>query len=325
MRFNHIAAICFVSFLTISPAHGLIIDDFTRGPITILRQPNEFPPPAVQTGLDPAHVLGGTRTIDFGGIQAGTGPIVVAIDHGLTFDATQPVPNDPNSTGLLEYFSFGWGDQPIDLTQGGGDAFVLDFATTTFVKALSTPGQIEPSPSLSLWVTSINGSTTTKRGISFSVANSTTTQQIVLPFTITPAIDYTKISAVSLFDANGGIGTYFELSSIYTRVTQQPGDANGDNLVNLSDLQILGDHWLSNGANWATGDFTGDGLVNLADLQILGDNWGYGVGADVSFDEALLALPGVGLNVPEPTALSVLMLCCLAGELARPSRSKLRG
>ncbi|MCC6680089.1 MAG: SBBP repeat-containing protein [Phycisphaeraceae bacterium] len=102
------------------------------------------------------------------------------------------------------------------------------------------------------------------------------------------------------------------------------GDANDDQQINLTDLQILGDNWQASGANWAMGDFTGDGLVNLADLQVLGDNWGYGVGEDVSFDDALLALPGVGLNVPEPTALALLLLGCLAGGLARPARSKLR-
>ncbi|MCC6681270.1 MAG: PEP-CTERM sorting domain-containing protein [Phycisphaeraceae bacterium] len=82
-----------------------------------------------------------------------------------------------------------------------------------------------------------------------------------------------------------------------------PGDANGDGLVNLSDLQILGDNWQSTTATWAEADFTGDNIVNLADLQILGDNWGFGVGPDVSFDQAL-----AGVAIPEPTSLLLVGL-----------------
>ncbi len=86
-----------------------------------------------------------------------------------------------------------------------------------------------------------------------------------------------------------------------------PGDANGDGMVNLADLQILGDNWQSTTASWAMADFTGDGNVNLADLQILGDNWGYGVGSDISFDEAL-----AGLVVPEPAGVMLLSLGAVA-------------
>ncbi len=91
-------------------------------------------------------------------------------------------------------------------------------------------------------------------------------------------------------------------------VSYHPGDANGDGMVNLADLQILGDNWQSTTATWAQADFTGDGNVNLADLQILGDNWGFGVGADISFDEAL-----AGVVIPEP---ATAMLLGLGGLLA---------
>ncbi len=85
------------------------------------------------------------------------------------------------------------------------------------------------------------------------------------------------------------------------------GDANGDGMVNLADLQILGDNWQSTTATWAQADFTGDGNVNLADLQILGDNWGYGVNPDLSFDEALAQV-----SIPEPAALSLLGVGAMA-------------
>ncbi len=91
-----------------------------------------------------------------------------------------------------------------------------------------------------------------------------------------------------------------------------PGDANGDGMVNLADLQILGDNWQSTTATWSEADFTGDGNVNLADLQILGDNWGFGVSPDVAFDEALAQVA-----IPEPGVCGLLAVGGLLTTLRR--------
>ncbi|MCC6682270.1 MAG: hypothetical protein IT445_15315 [Phycisphaeraceae bacterium] len=101
----------------------------------------------------------------------------------------------------------------------------------------------------------------------------------------------------------GASGTLISgpLYDLWQQSFLQPGDANGDGMVNLSDLQILGDNWQSTTATWAEADFTGDSTVNLADLQILGDNWGFGTGPDVSFGEAL-----AGASIPEPASLLLL-------------------
>ncbi|MCC6682938.1 MAG: PEP-CTERM sorting domain-containing protein [Phycisphaeraceae bacterium] len=87
--------------------------------------------------------------------------------------------------------------------------------------------------------------------------------------------------------------------------TTHPGDANGDGMVNLADLQILGDNWQSTTATWAEADFTGDSTVNLADLQIIGDNWGYGTSPDITLDEAIEL---AGVTIPEPTGVVLLGL-----------------
>ncbi len=95
---------------------------------------------------------------------------------------------------------------------------------------------------------------------------------------------------------------YLQNASLYSYHVQTihaPGDANGDGIVNLGDLQILGDHWQSTAAAWADGDFTGDGIVNLADLQIIGDHWG----DIISLDEAITSLEA---TIPEPQSLVVL-------------------
>ncbi len=100
--------------------------------------------------------------------------------------------------------------------------------------------------------------------------------------------------------------TYDELA---VRVTAAlPGDANLDGLINLGDLQILGDHWMDDTGTWSDGDFTGDGLVNLADLQILGDQWGMSA-ADV----ARLS----PVSIPEPGTFSLMLLCVLGAACHR--------
>ncbi len=127
----------------------------------------------------------------------------------------------------------------------------------------------------------------------------------------------------ALIRSNGSTGQYFDgwidglkiSTDSPFAVALHPGDANGDGIVNLADLQILGDNWQSTTATWAEADFTGDGNVNLADLQILGDNWGYGVSPDVSFDEAL-----AGIVIPEPTSLALLAVAGLLALRSHASR-----
>ncbi|MCC6682668.1 MAG: exo-alpha-sialidase [Phycisphaeraceae bacterium] len=99
-------------------------------------------------------------------------------------------------------------------------------------------------------------------------------------------------SSAFLLDSDG-----FMIRSVSV-VIPEPGDANGDGMVNLSDLQVLGDNWQSISADWTTGDFNGDGIVDLSDLQVMGDNWGMGTVQDIAFSEAL-GLADV--HVPEPT------------------------
>ena len=49
-----------------------------------------------------------------------------------------------------------------------------------------------------------------------------------------------------------------------------PGDLTGDNLVDLSDLQLLlSNYGMPSGAAYEDGDLDGDGAVDLADLQAL--------------------------------------------------------
>lgn len=80
-----------------------------------------------------------------------------------------------------------------------------------------------------------------------------------------------------------------------------PGDANLDGQVDALDVLIVADSFDANGT-WAEGDFDGDGLVALDDLTILGGFYGTGatdVGL-IGFEQALVA---AGLVVPEPASM----------------------
>lgn len=83
-----------------------------------------------------------------------------------------------------------------------------------------------------------------------------------------------------------------------------PGDANGDDKVDGSDVTILAGNWQVGiggvgGANWGMGDFNNDGMVDGSDVTILAGNWQYGV------ESAALA-------VPEPSTLAMMLLAMLS-------------
>ncbi len=74
-----------------------------------------------------------------------------------------------------------------------------------------------------------------------------------------------------------------------------PGDANGDGIVGVVDLGILG-------ANVGAGEVlfsNGDNMVDVADLGILGANW---TGAEST------QVGGLNLHVPEPATMAVVVI-----------------
>ena len=103
----------------------------------------------------------------------------------------------------------------------------------------------------------------------------------------------------------------------------EPGDANLDGKVDVSDLAILAANYRKHvTGGWTQADFNNDGVVDVKDLAILAANYRYGVASDVvpAYDgldaEALelLSLAGVTV-VPEPGAL-IMLAVALIGALA---------
>ena len=79
-----------------------------------------------------------------------------------------------------------------------------------------------------------------------------------------------------------------------------PGDVNGDGVVDVADLGVLGANFNQSNMTFADGDFNDDGIVDVADLGILGANW-----------TASQAAGNTSALVPEPTTLSLLAMSVL--------------
>jgi hypothetical protein len=73
-------------------------------------------------------------------------------------------------------------------------------------------------------------------------------------------------------------------------IAPPPGDATGDDIVNVDDLGILATNYGQAARNWSSGDFTGDTVVNVDDLGVLASSY------------------GTGGQVPEPGIMSLVVL-----------------
>jgi len=112
----------------------------------------------------------------------------------------------------------------------------------------------------------------------------------------------------NIYDADGNLVAGASNEQIATRPifvielggSTVSGDVNGDGLVDVADLGIVGANFGSHNAVPADGDFNRDGVIDVADLGILGANWS----ASQSTGTATAL-------VPEPTTLSLLAMSML--------------
>ncbi|HEX3357679.1 MAG TPA: DUF1349 domain-containing protein, partial [Tepidisphaeraceae bacterium] len=73
------------------------------------------------------------------------------------------------------------------------------------------------------------------------------------------------------------------------------GDANRDDIVNITDFNALAANFGMNGRTWSQGDFNGDGIVNLLDLNAIATNFGQGVAAPSSQAASVQAAQTISL------------------------------
>ena len=103
----------------------------------------------------------------------------------------------------------------------------------------------------------------------------------------------------SLGGANAGFDDAFvvKFSDSTTIPGTIPGDFDGDGLVGLTDLNILGGNWNQSVTPGTNGDANGNGLVGLEDLLVLGGNWD--------------SPPAT--SIPEPTSLMLALVALSTG------------
>ena len=106
-----------------------------------------------------------------------------------------------------------------------------------------------------------------------------------------------------------GVANYTTYEGGLTKITKLiPGDANGDGMVNGSDVTILASNWQGTDTTWADGDFNGDGKVDGSDVTILAGNW------QASLDDTTNTTTTA---VPEPSVIIMLLGMMLAAGLIR--------
>jgi hypothetical protein len=75
----------------------------------------------------------------------------------------------------------------------------------------------------------------------------------------------------------------------------EPGDLNGDGLVDAADAGIMFGNWGSTVFGYFDGNLNGDAYIDAADAGIMFANWTGDAGP-------------VGITIPEPTTLTLLSL-----------------
>jgi hypothetical protein len=274
------------SFLA-ATARAVVIDDFSVGAITVAG-----PAVQLQSGLDPSHVLGGTRSMNVG--QFGNGSVLeVDPASGLNF----------HSTGW-GYFNLQYdltaGGTATDLTAGGQDRIRLHFGE---VQTSYTP--------FGLYLTLPPNSS--NNGVSLAIQN---WDGLILevPFSALPASP-TAAESLTVSVNRNPAGSSFVIESITTAGTPNPGDFNRDGVVNLDDYDV----WrrfagisTRNGATWAiaSADGNADGRVDGADFVIWQKFGASPPGGGASF------------TAPEPAAIIPILCAAVIGHLSRMRRSQ---
>ena len=92
-----------------------------------------------------------------------------------------------------------------------------------------------------------------------------------------------------------GADSYWYALSAIDFAQELIGDANGDNTVNIFDINLVSSNWSTAGP---TGDANHDGTVNIFDINLISANWGHGNGGATA--------------VPEPSTLVTAGLAALA-------------
>jgi hypothetical protein len=96
----------------------------------------------------------------------------------------------------------------------------------------------------------------------------------------------------------------------------RPGDANGDERVDVGDLGILAANYGGSGKTWAQGDFDNDGRVDVGDLGILAAHYGEGATKSMNFNADYVKV--VGTDVSDDTEDNASLDSSICGVVGLP-------
>ena len=188
--------------LLVAPLGGRarVIDDFTQGALAPIQGTNtsQFGTTVVQTGLNPALVLGGTRSVFVGSLTLATASIE-PVKGRFHFSAD-------NNFG---YFKLGWGTVTplnVNLSADGNDRFQFDFV------------DVLPNPLLNLFTLRVKSGDTWFRyeiGTDFAMAlGSKTYGTLNVPFAKFAGANFTQVQAIELEAARTPSGFRLAIDSI---------------------------------------------------------------------------------------------------------------
>jgi hypothetical protein len=237
-------AVALLVTLCSGPANAIVIDDFSSGTIVV-----EGPAVQDQTGLDTAHVVGGSRRIDVG--RFGVGSRLEIADDQLQFA----------STGW-GYYTLTYGAvEPLgglDLTQGGHDRIRIKF------------GEVDSGGHLfGVYVNLPTNSSS--NGVRRGVSDDWDGMTVEIPYSKFP-VSFEAVQTIIVDAARNPAGTGFDVDSITTAGPSIAGDFNRDGAVNSDDLQEWGRYLGTNTRDGAlvsflaTSDANEDGSVDGADF-----------------------------------------------------------
>lgn len=187
--------VSFAALICAAPtANAIVIDDFTVGPVHLERNAG-VGVPLLQTGLDPAHVLGGQRDIVLGA-NYNNGQVleIDTIESQLTLTSAP----SPALAGLDLTYGSRTSPLGVNLTAEGHDRFVLDF-------------DVIGTCCNDLRVSSVLGSVVSVDGV--SLTGYYNGRVAIVPFSEFSGVDFTNVASIELdFGRNRGM----VLQSIYT-------------------------------------------------------------------------------------------------------------
>lgn len=298
MRRRHrlLVLLACAAVLPIERVRGLVIDDFTAGPLAIevVRYETKS---ATMSPLPADHILGGARYVTLNGLgPTAASSVRVGVNTAageFQYDA------DPGATAANFQVKYGAAQNlQADLTADGSNAIVFDFGYANF-----EPG----GGNFDIFLSTQPGG----RYLYVPVANSATPFSLVLPYqafkTGTDGANFAHVSSFSWGTGNGNLRGDFSLTGIHTGYYPD-GDFNFDGKVDSQDYLL----WRSNYGRTSAypviaPDGNRDGKVDAGDFLV----WRRGVTSASG-----TTLPAV----PEPAAWCMLGVAVLSAAVFRVKR-----